>query len=269
MWGGCRRTGYTVVAALVLLLVPGPVLGQAQSAAGECSRIWVGRDAEFEQAMKAATIVRLEKVKVGVTKPQRAILDPPTPVARFAFKPLKPGVKNGYFESYKSEIAAYKLDRLLGLHMVPPVIAREIKGKTGAAVYWIEGVKGWDLKKPVEGPQPEWSHQISRMKMFDLFIGNVDRNQGNLLYDSDWHLLLIDHSRAFTTKKNLSGIAPLSQVDRALWDKLQSLTVDRLQAELGEWVGREELAAMLVRRDLMAGQIKVLVGLFSEEKVFF
>ena len=43
------------------------------------------------------------------------------------------------------------------------------------------------------------------MKMLDLLIANVDRNQGNLLYDPDWHLLLIDHSRAFTEKKDLRG----------------------------------------------------------------
>jgi hypothetical protein len=255
------------VGVLALVVVPVPLGAQPES--GACSRTWLGREAEFEQAMQTASVVRLEKVNIGVTKPQRAILDPPAPVARFAFKPLKPGIRNGYFESYKSEIAAYQLDRWLDLNMVPPVIARQLGDKMGAAVYWIEGVKGWEIKSPVEGPQPEWSHQISRMKMFDLLIGNVDRNQGNLLYDADWHLLLIDHSRAFSVKKNLGSIAPLSQVDRALWAKIQSLTVESLQTALGEWVGREELSSMLIRRDLMAAQIKTLVGLFGEEKVFF
>ena len=267
MWAALRIRSAAVV-ALVLLGVSPPARVAAQTAAA-CSLTWIGHEAEFEQAMRTATVVRLEKVKVGVTKPQRAILNPPTPVARFAFKPLKPGMRNGYFESYKSEVAAYHLDRLLDLRMVPPVIAREVNGKTGAAVYWIEGVKGWEIAHPVSGPEPEWSHQISRMKMLDLLIGNVDRNQGNLLYDPDWHLLLIDHSRAFTAKKDLRSIAGLSQVDRALWEKMQALTLDRLQASLGEWVGPEELKAMLIRRELMAGQIKNLVGLFGESAVFF
>ena len=38
-------------------------------------------------------------------------------------------------ESYKAEIAAYKLDRMLDLHMVPPIVERKIDGKTGAAIY--------------------------------------------------------------------------------------------------------------------------------------
>jgi hypothetical protein len=268
MWAALR-TRSAAVASLVLLVVSHPARIAAQPATGVCSLTWIGHEAEFEQAMKTAAVVRLEKVKVGVTKPQRAILDPPAPVARFAFKPLKPGMRNGYFESYKSEIAAYHLDRLLDLRMVPPVIAREVNGKTGAAVYWIEGAKGWEIAHPVEGPQPEWSHQITRMKMLDLLIGNVDRNQGNLLYDPDWHLLLIDHSRAFTAKKDLRGIASLAHVDRALWDKMQALTLDRLQTALGEWLGPEELKAMLLRRELMSAQIKNLVDLFGESAVFF
>ena len=66
------------------------------------------------------------------------------------------------------------------------------------------------------------------MKMFDLLIANIDRNQGNLIYDADWHLFLIDHSRAFIDKKDLKGIAPLGRVDRKLWDKMQALTIEDL-----------------------------------------
>ena len=65
-----------------------------------------------------------------------------------------------------------------------------------------------------------WSLQLTRMKMFDLLIANIDRNQGNLIYDADWHLFLIDHSRAFIDKKDLKGIAPLGRVDRKLWEKM-------------------------------------------------
>jgi hypothetical protein len=44
-------------------------------------------------------------------------------------------------ESYKAEIAAYKLDRMLDMHMVPPIIERKIEGKNGAAVFWIENTR--------------------------------------------------------------------------------------------------------------------------------
>jgi hypothetical protein len=158
---------------------------------------------------------------------------------------------------------------MLELHMVPPIVERKVDGKLGAAVYWIENTKSWDAKNPPRGPEPGWSHQIVRMKMLDLLIGNIDRNQGNLLYDSDWHLLLIDHSRAFINKKDLKGMAELGSVDRKLWDRMQGLTFESLKAALGEWVNDNELKAMIIRRDLMTKAIEQLVAKKGEASVYF
>lgn len=245
---------------------------QPQSLAGAeaaCSRVWVGREAEIEQALRTGRVARTEEVPIGVTKPRRAYLAPPSPAARFAWKPIIPGYRQGFMESYKAEIAAYKLDVLLDLHMVPPIVERKLDGLTGAAVYWIENVRGWDVKQPPSGPEPAWSHQLARMKMFDLFIGNIDRNQGNLVYDADYHLFLIDHSRAFIGKKDLKGLSPLGTVDRALWARMTALGFDDLKAALGAWVGDGDLRAMLVRRERMAEAIAALVKQRGAGSVFF
>jgi hypothetical protein len=239
-----------------------------QAAAPACSLTWVGHEDEFEAALRDGKITKMETVPIGVTKPQRGYIEHDPPM-RFAWKPLPPGYKSGFMESYKAEIAAYKLDRMLELHRVPPQVERKVDGKVGAAVYWIENTKPWDAKNPPRGPEPNWSHEIVRMKMLDLLIGNIDRNQGNLIYDDDWHLMLIDHSRAFINKKDLKGIAELGTVDRALWGKMQALTFESLKAGLGEWVGDNELKAMIIRRDLMAKAIEQLVAKKGEAGVFF
>ena len=88
------------------------------------------------------------------------------PVDAMVWKPIKPGQYAGRWESYKSEIAAYELDKLLGLDMVPPAVERQIKGDIGAAVMWVEGVKGWDPSVALAPPNPlEWTRQVVRMKM--------------------------------------------------------------------------------------------------------
>jgi hypothetical protein len=90
-----------------------------------------------------------------------------------------------------------------------------------------------------------------------------------LIYDSDWHLFLIDHSRAFITKKDLKGIAPLGRVDRKLWEKMQALTMEDLERGL-EQVGRrqgEEGAAHPPR--LMAKNIQEMVAKRGEKFVFY
>jgi hypothetical protein len=241
----------------------------ATAAAPQCSRAWLGHEAAIEAALTSGAVGKLEAVPIGVTKPQRGYLPDGGPVRRFAWKALPPQRRSGYMESYKAEIAAYKLDRMLDLHMVPPIAERKIDDKTGAAVYWIENTKGWSVANPPQGPEPMWSMQLTRMKMFDLLIANIDRNQGNLIYDADWHLFLIDHSRAFIDKKDFKGIAPLGRVDRKLWNKMQALTLEDLDRGLGKLVGDKEKKALLTRRDLMAKNIEALIKKHGEKFVFY
>jgi len=254
--------------ALLVLLATAPhtrvaVSAQTIAAAPKpvaCSLVWRGQEDVIEKFLVEGKVIKLEAVPIGVTKPQCATLEPGGPAARFAWKQLAPGYSKGYMESYKAEIAAYKFDRMLDLHMVPPIVERSIAGKNGAAVLWIEDTKGWSVARPPQGPEPKWSIQLTRMKMFDQLIANIDRNQGNLIYDDDWHLFLIDHSRAFTDRKDLKGVAPLGRVDRQLWARMAALTLEELDKGLGDWVGSKEKKAILLRRDKMAAQIKQMVA---------
>ena len=236
--------------------------------AGKCSLVWAGHETEIEKMLVEGKVLKMEAVPIGVTKPQRATLEGEPPM-RFAWKALRPGYSKGFMESYKAEIAAYKFDRMLGLNMVPPIVERNMNGSNGAAVLWVENTRGWSVEKPPQGPEPKWSLQLTRMKMFDLIIANIDRNQGNLIYDSDWHLFLIDHSRAFIGKKDLKGMAPLGRVDRDLWNKMAALTIEDLDRGLDKWVGTNEKKALLIRRDLMAKQITEMVAKRGEKSVFY
>jgi hypothetical protein len=233
-----------------------------------CSRAWVGHEQAAEAFLKSAEIARIDEVPIGVTRPKRAFFIETKPVRSVAWKPLTPGMRSGYYESYKSEVAAYELDKLLELHMVPPVVERTHQGVTGAAIWWIEPVKGWKADSPAKGPEPSWTKQISRMKLFDQLIANIDRNQGNLLYDDDWHLMLIDHSRAFTSRRSLDGMAKPTLIDREVWRRIDSLTADTLRQALGPWVGVKELEALLVRRDRMRSEIARMVRSRGEASVF-
>ena len=266
-----RRFPMPLGALAGLLIASASLSGQTVIPApepGKCSIVWAGHESEVEQMLATGKVLKIEDVPIGVTKPQRATLDGESAM-RFAWKPLTPGYSKGFMESYKAEIAAYKLDRMLGMNMVPPIVERNMNGRNGAAVLWIENVRPWSVEKPPQGPEPGWSIQLTRMKMFDLLIANIDRNQGNLIYDSDWHLFLIDHSRAFIGKKDLKGIAPLGRVDRELWNKMAALTIEDLDRGLEKWVGDKEKQAILTRRDLMAKSIQEMIAKRGEKFVFY
>ncbi len=48
------------------------------------------------------------------------------------WKPVQKGRRNGLWESHQAEVAAYELDKLLVLDMVPPTLIREIRGQKGS-----------------------------------------------------------------------------------------------------------------------------------------
>ena len=252
------------VAALLMLLF---VLAspQAQPAANACSNIWQKRTAEFEEYLRTAKVEKVTDLPIGVTKPRRAYLEPGGPIASFAWKPIRPGLQSGYFESYKSEIAAYELDKLLGLNMVPVVVERRVNNDLGAAIMWVEGVRSWESVQPLPKPAT-WAFQLARMKMFDDLISNSDRNKGNLIVDADWHIFLIDHSRAFVTETKLPQ--ELQNIDRKLWDRMLALDEASLKTSMGAWLDSRQIQALLRRRDLMKKKIDALVAKRGDS-VFF
>lgn len=246
---------------------PAPAAPAAASA--PCPKTWVGQEAPVEEYLRTAPIVKMTEVPIGVTKPKRAYFAPGGPVASAAWKQLTPGIKQGYMESYKAEIAAYEMDKLLGLHMVPPYVERRIDGNLGALSFWVENVHAWDMDHPVKGPdKAAWDRQVVDMKMFDQLIGNIDRNQGNLLYDDEYHLILIDHSRAFTGEKNVTKMSQFNLVDRELWQKMQALDEVQLEQALGRWCDKGKRKAILSRREEMKKHIDTLVAQKGEQAVF-
>ena len=240
-----------VVCATSIALAQGP---DTQSA-----RIWVGREAEIESFLKSADVVSLAAIGVGVTRPRRAKLSPGGPVEAMVWKPIKPGRYSGYWESYKSEIAAYELDKFFGLGMIPPTVERTVQGETGAAVMWASPTQSFkDLggvpgQKGVKAPPPaladRWTRQIIRAKMFDNLIGNTDPNLGNWLVDPAWNLILIDHTRAFTTTRNLYH--QMTGVDLELWASMKALDEATLTRVVGAWLDRAAIRGILERRDKM------------------
>jgi hypothetical protein len=242
-----------MLAAIVALLVVAWPQAQPKDAS---ANVWQGRTAEIEAFLKTATVQKVTELPIGVTRPRRAFLEPGGMVASFAWKPLRPSMQSGYFESYKSEIAAYELDKLLGLNMVPVVVERRVNGDTGAAVLWLEGVRSWETVLPLPKPAA-WNQELARMKMFDNLISNSDRNKGNLLVDQEWHLFLIDHSRAFVPELKLPQA--LQTIDRRLWERMLALDRAMLDTHLGPWLGPRQIQALLRRRDLMKATIDALV----------
>ncbi len=230
-----------------------PASGSAAS-----SRTWLGHEARIEANLKNAEVVRLEDIGTGVTKPRRAYLRPADPFGSLVWKVLPPGRRAGYWESYKSEIAAYELDKLLNLRMIPPAVERQIDGDVGAAVMWVDGPRSVKQMGGTVPSGPVWGMALRKMLLFDNLIGNPDRNAGNIMVGPPGELILIDHSRAFVTGRDLPN--KVERVDAELWEAVMALTREDLARVLRPWIDDGAIDAILGRRARMAAEVDKLVA---------
>jgi hypothetical protein len=231
------------------------------------ARVWIGRQAEFEECLKTAPVERSEVVPIGVTKPTRLVFRPGGICAAALFSSQHPTRVSGYLESHDHRIAAYEIDKLLGLDMVPPTVKRSATGREGSAQLWVDGVVRYETLKGNSSPdQAGWNRQVRRWRVFDNLIAEIDRNAGNILVlrDPVWHLVLVDHSRAFTNTTRM--VFSTERIDRPFLDRLKALDKATLDSRIGKLV-LDGSRSILRRRDAIVTQFEKLVKSKGEDAV--
>jgi hypothetical protein len=173
------------------------------------------------------------------------------------------GRELNFRDSYRFNIAAYRLARLLGLGgMVPPSVERTFRGRYASFTWWVDDVIGDEedrlRKKVVFPPGDSYARQVHIRLVFHQLIYNVDPNQGNTLYDKDYRLWMIDHSRAFRLYTTLQDEKALLRCDSQLLAKLKQLDDKTLKAEIGKLVGPGEIKGLLARRDRIVAHFEKL-----------
>jgi len=239
----------------------------AETASG--SKVWIGRYAEFEEFLKTARIVKTNDVQVGVTHPKHVFFEPGGLANGAVLKDLPAGIQGGFWEAYKSEIAAYRLDRILGLNMVPPTVERRVGPDLSSLQLWVENCKVLKQVDQKQCPrQMQWAKQVCRQRTFDNLVANIDRNEGNLLVDPEWNLILIDHSRAFATN-TMPFMKEMTRIDREFYTRLKALDEETLMRELKPWVlGGGNIKDLLKRRDKIVAHFDQLAKEKTEASVF-
>ena len=219
-----------------------------------------------EQFLLTAQIVKTDPVAKGITNTVRVTLSDGTLThdasvqrineSKAFFKPDFGPAEMNFKDSYKFNIAAWKLARMLGIgNMMPPSVERKYQGAAAAFTWWIDNVmmeEGDRQKKKLTAPNTEnWNREMNVLLVFDQLIYNTDRNIGNIIIDKQWHLWMIDHTRAFRLQKTLRTPNVLGFSDRGLLARMKALDEPTLEKELTTYLTKEEIRGLLARRDLI------------------
>jgi hypothetical protein len=191
-------------------------------------------------------------------------------------------------EVVQRELAAYRVDRLLGLGLVPATVARSYGGRDGILQarpeHWAseqdrqnarDGTRAGLACQTLTGPpQAEPARralppdgrapqlpaggycdlpaQFQLSYVFDALIDNRGRSRDRFLFDVDGGaLLLAGHGTAFGTATKLSAaLEPsLAKTGPEMQARLRRLDTANVGAAIGELVGPRAVAALLERRD--------------------
>lgn len=182
------------------------------------------------------------------------------------------GNELNFRDTYKFNIAGYRLDRLLGLNMVPPSIERPYGGNTGSFTWWIPAalMEVDRSKRKILPPDIGlFNNQMFVLRVFDQLIFNTDRNLQNLLLTPDCKLWLIDHTRAFRLHHDIRSAKDLEKCDRRLLVALRKLETSTLKAAMNGVLRNIEIEALLKRRDKIVAEFDKKIAALGESQVMF
>ena len=238
-------------------------------------------DDEIKQFLLKGEVIRTKGVKKGTTGTTRVTMTvggfthdaqiQTIDVSKREFQTDR-GVEFNFRDSWMFNVAAYEIDRLIGLNLVPPSVARTYKGARGAFTWWIDDIKMDEADRYKEKLTPpdldKWNQQMQLVRLFDQLIANVDRNLTNLLIGNDWSVWAIDHTRAFRTNTNLKTPGNIARCDRQVFAKLKQLDRTSIKLAVGEQLQTYEIDAVIKRRDLIVALIeqKGEAGLFDRKQ---
>ena len=191
-------------------------------------------------------------------------------------------------EVIRHELAAYRLDRLLGLGLVPATVKREHDGEAGILqgrpAEWIseqdrqnarngtaaglvcQTITATLQSEPARRPRPSdgkpprmptggWCDLGAEYQLayaFDALIDNKGRGFDGYLYDADAATLFLSgHAAAFSTSRDvLKPLEPqLAKTGMEMRRRLRALDEAGVSAAVGELLDERQVKALLERRD--------------------
>lgn len=176
-------------------------------------------------------------------------------------------------DSYRHEIAAFELDRLLGLDLVPPCVERKIDSKTGSMCLWVEDsmTESERRAKRIEPPDPVgYKGQLREIELFQQLIADLDYSDPrNLVVDANYRIHKVDSSMAFDADPDLLTGLYSSHLSRRLIRALEALDKKQMHEKLKPWLAKDQRSGLWERRNRIIKRAERLVEDHGEEEILY
>jgi hypothetical protein len=227
-----------------------------------------------EEFLRTAQVITVAKDEsTGRTSAWKVYLKDGQQASRAIFKYIHRPRPKLLASSYKYELAAYELNKLLGLDLVPPTVERAIDGKPGSLQCFCEKTiteaarRRQNLKPP---DVTSLQNSFSEMGIFENLTNNPREDAGDILINiSDWKVWRVDFSEAFAPDTVLLPDSPFPRCSKRLFTLLKGLPDDGIREQVHAYLNDEELEALLVRKRLILEKLDALILDKGEEAVLF
>jgi hypothetical protein len=158
------------------------------------------------------------------------------------------------------DVAAYRLDRLLNLDMVPVTAIRKVGRNEGSLQFLPQRVSDEGQRSASGeggGATCALPLQWEAMYVFDVLIYNEGRSLQRMLYEpSNWSLMLVEHERAFKGTKGRPPHLKSAPINvTAGWRKALTAMNDAVLAEnLADVLDSKRLRSLGARRDQLIAE---------------
>lgn len=230
---------------------------------------------ELENYLRTAEILFVNKQSLpGRTAPWTIKLHDGITERQGIFKHLNRPRPHMLPDSYKYDIAAYELSKLLNLDIVPPVVEREIEGITGSLqLFLVDCIKEDERRrKKIEPPDPErFQNEMDEIKVFDNLVRNEECLYPNdiFIHIKDWKVCRVDYSIAFPPVLELIPSCSLTRCSKKLYKNLLDLDNELVKTTLKAFLNDQEIEALIQRKDLIIEIIQKLIEEKGEDAVLY
>ncbi len=155
------------------------------------------------------------------------------------------------------DVAAFRLDELLGFDLAPVAALREVDGDFGAVYLDAAKLPDESARAAERAGADAWCplvDQLAASYVFDALAGSEGRTAAELRYTpASWQLALTGNRRLFGTFTGVPAYLrsqPL-EISPRLRERLQALDEESLGAALGDVLDARRVQAILARRDFL------------------